>query len=133
MTAKAKVLGASSGADVRAYFRGNKKALKALSEAAQANVRPQDEGRTVRGRLHPEAIEAFDKAHPDAPYTTGEGVIKNVTLKGRRFNKSGTRRIEVTMLAADARDALRLADIEVGERGIFSASQTEALEAMLVL
>lgn len=130
--AKATVQGVGAS-DVRNFFRSHKAAFKALPAKAQATVRPQDEGRTLRGRLAPEAIDAYNKANPTAPYVTGVNVIKEITFKGRRFNKSGVRRVPVTLLVSDARDHLALAGIPTGERGTLSAGAVEALEAMHVL
>lgn len=120
--------------DVRSYFRSNPKAFGALGEAAQATVRPQDEGKTLRGRLHPEAIAAFNAANTEDTYVLGSTTAaKTVAVKGVKFTKNAVRRPTVEVEVAEARETLALAGIEVGARGRLPGAAVEALGAMTVL
>lgn len=133
MSKSTKVTGLTSAASVRSFFRSNPEATAALSDAAAATVRPQDEGRTLRGRLHPEAIAAFNAANPATPYEFGAGRTKGITVKAVKFTKNAVRRPSVEVAMPEAREALALAGVEVGARGRLSAGQVETLGAMLVL
>lgn len=102
-------LSSPTAADVRATFRNDAKRLAALSPEAQATVR---EG--ARGRLHPDAIKAFNKGR-----------------KAHRRYVLGASRSAVQTRKAQ-REALVKAGVSVGKRGPLNAAAKEALASVKV-
>ena len=79
-TTAARTASVVTAAMVRAYFQGSPERLAVLSPEAQKTVR---EG--ARGRLHPQAVKAFNskrKAH--RRYTLGNTTVATSTRKAQR-------------------------------------------------
>lgn len=102
-------LSAPTAADVRALFRNDEKRLAALSPEAAATVQAG-----ARGRLHPEAIKAFNKGR-----------------KAHRRYVLGATKASVAQRKAQ-REALVKAGVEVGKRGPLNAAAKEALASVKV-
>ena len=93
---------------VRTYFRADAKRFEALSPEAQKTVA---EG--ARGRLHPDAIKAFNvKRRKDARYVSGNTLIVTAESKAK---------------ARETREAIAAKGIPVGKRGRLSKTALEAL------
>lgn len=106
-----------SASAVRAWF----------SEAQPEGVRAPGS----RGRLHPETVEAFEKANPGKTYVLGTQDASKVTLTVTGTNKRGhktSRKVEVPVSEARA-----LAGEAAGRKGRLSeaavAAASEALSA----
>jgi hypothetical protein len=105
----------TTAADVRNYFRTNEAALTALSAEAQATVR-----KGARGRLHPEAREAFNaNVKPSKRYA--EGTPKTVPLSYKHVQPSGRKVTKTVALPESKIRALAAAaGVPVGKRGPLS-------------
>jgi hypothetical protein len=102
-------LSAPTAADVRALFREDEKRMAALPEAAQATVKAG-----ARGRLHPDAIKAFNKGRKaHRRYVLGASSAAKAQVKAQR-------------------EALVKAGVPVGKRGPLNAAAKEALASVKV-
>lgn len=93
--------------EVRAYFRGNEKAMALLSEKSRASMA---EG--TRGRLPADAVEVFNKRSRTKVYESGA---------------TKALRTEAKAEAARLRAAAAKAGVTVGTRGPLSNAAKEAL------
>lgn len=110
-----------TAAQVREHFQdeANVEAFNALSEAAQHTVKAGS-----RGRLHPEAREAFNSGRkPSEQYR--EGAQRTVALTYKRITKSAPKgRAKVGHVSEV--DARALAGSLAGKRGPLSKAALEA-------
>jgi hypothetical protein len=113
-----------TASDVREHFRNDQAAFDALSEAAQNTV-----AKGARGRLHPEAREAFNKGRkPSEQY--GEGAPRTIALTYKHVTKSAPKGRNKTVHIPEA-EARALAGEVAGKRGPLSkAALVAAAEAL---
>lgn len=85
-------------------------------------------GDTARGRLHPEVVSAYRKAHKGKTYETGAAEDPTVTFRGATLDSIGRKTTkEVTLTTAEARALL---GHEKGRKGRLSMTLVrEAWEA----
>jgi hypothetical protein len=98
----------ATAAEVRNWLVSHPKSLARLSTKAQATVVPNDKGQFPKGRLSPEASEAFNKGQRKAEYVLG---ATKVTVAAQRkaavaARKAATRKASRKGIVIGARGPL---------------------------
>lgn len=101
-----------TAATVREFFNSKPERLATLSDAARHTVE-QVEGKSPRGRLHPEVVKAFNtRRRSDRRYVSGAGSVAAAKAKAE---------------AEALRAAAKAAGVEVGARGPLSKAAKAVL------
>ena len=101
-----------------------------LSSPADVRAWARENGMTVgeRGKLPPEVIKEFNKAHKNAPYRQAE-FVQTVNVRGVRVVNGRKVPIQTNVRLPEVRAAAAEAGIEIGARGRIPADILSAYVA----